>query len=79
MERSVNRAAILACTAGDQNRLKELASLARLVTFAQQSAKELNVEFPAYCLDLALGALVQEIQSGTPGGERVAHTLSVVH
>jgi hypothetical protein len=75
----VNRAAILACTAGDQNRLKELASLARLVTFAQQSAKELNVEFPAYCLDLALGALVQEIQSGTPGGERVPHPLSVVH
>ncbi len=79
MERSVDRAARIVCTAGDQNRLKELASLARLVTYAQQSARELNVEFPAYCLELALGALVQEIDAGTPGANREPHPLSVVH
>ena len=42
-------------------RLKELVSLARLVAFARQNAKELNADFPAYCLDLALGALLQDI------------------
>jgi hypothetical protein len=41
--------------------LKELASLARLVAYARQNAKELNAEFSAYCLDLALGALLQDL------------------
>ena len=48
--------------------LKELASLARLVNYARQSAKGINAEFPAYCLDLALGALLQELEDrGAPG------------
>jgi hypothetical protein len=41
--------------------LKELASLARLVAYARQNAKQLNAEFSAYCLDLALGALLQDL------------------
>lgn len=44
--------------------LKELASIARLITYARQSAKELNVEFPVWCLDLALGAVLQEMYAG---------------
>ncbi len=44
-----------------EDELKELASLARLVTFAKQRAHALQAEFPAYCLDLALGALLQEM------------------
>lgn len=46
---------------GKDHELKELASLARLVTFARLRAKELNVQFPTYCLDLALGAIIQEM------------------
>lgn len=48
-----------------ENELKELASLARLVTFAKQRAHELDAEFPAYCLDLALGAILQEMYKGS--------------
>lgn len=44
-----------------ENDLKELASLARLVTFARERAQALGAEFPAYCLDLALGAILQEV------------------
>jgi hypothetical protein len=48
----------------DSDSLKELASIARLITYARQSAKELNAEFPVWCLDLALGAVLQEMYSG---------------
>ena len=48
-----------------ENELKELASLARLVTFARDRAHALNAEFPAYCLDLALGAILQDLYPGT--------------
>ena len=41
--------------------LKNLASLARFVAYARENAKELNAEFTAYCLDLALGALLQDL------------------
>lgn len=51
-------------TRPDTDHLKELASIARLITYARQSAKELNVEFPVWCLDLALGAVLQEMYSG---------------
>lgn len=51
-------------TSPDTDHLKELASIARLITYARQSAKELNVEFPVWCLDLALGAVLQEMYSG---------------
>ncbi|MFT4182386.1 MAG: hypothetical protein QM636_10765 [Rhizobium sp.] len=45
----------------DSDSLKELASIARLITYARQSAKGLNAEFPVWCLDLALGAVLQEM------------------
>jgi hypothetical protein len=48
----------------DSDSLKELASIARLITYARQSAKELNADFPVWCLDLALGAVLQEMYSG---------------
>ena len=57
MNGAVNEAKI----SKSDEQLKELVSLARLVAFARQSAKELNADFPAYCLDLALGALMQDI------------------
>ncbi|VVT28241.1 hypothetical protein [Hoeflea sp. EC-HK425] len=41
--------------------VKELAALARLVTFARQSAQSLDIEFPTYCLELALGSIFEEI------------------
>ncbi|MGV4792147.1 hypothetical protein [Rhizobium sp. F40D2] len=41
--------------------LKELVSLARLVAYARENARDLNAEFSAYCLDLALGALMQDL------------------
>ena len=47
----------------DTDALKELASIARLITYARQSAKGLNAEFPVWCLDLALGAVLQEMYS----------------
>lgn len=47
----------------DSETLKELASIARLITYARQSAKGLKADFPVWCLDLALGAVLQEIYS----------------
>ncbi|WP_374189892.1 hypothetical protein [Rhizobium rhizogenes] len=47
--------------AHDSDSLKELASIARLITYARQSAKSLEAEFPVWCLDLALGAVLQEM------------------
>ena len=49
----------------EADRLKELASIARLISYARQSARDLDVEFPVWCLDLALGAVLQEMYSGT--------------
>lgn len=54
----------------DSEALKELASIARLITYARQSAKGLNVEFPVWCLDLALGAVLQEMYAK---GEQQPH------
>lgn len=45
----------------DSDTLKELASIARLITYARQSAKGMNATFPVWCLDLALGAVLQEM------------------
>lgn len=47
----------------DPEKLKELASIARLISFARQSAMEINADFPVWCLDLALGAVLQEMYS----------------
>lgn len=47
--------------------LRDLASLARLVAYACENARELKAEVPAYCLDLALGALLRDLrESGVP-------------
>ncbi|TBD34695.1 hypothetical protein [Rhizobium ruizarguesonis] len=48
-------------TRKSEEELKELASLARLVAYARENARELNAEFSAYCLDLALGALLHDL------------------
>ncbi|MBB3561336.1 hypothetical protein FHX06_002663 [Rhizobium sp. BK512] len=48
-------------SAEKDQRLRDIASLARLVSYARQSARELNAEFSVYCLDLALGALLQDL------------------
>lgn len=54
-------------TQKSEEELKELASLARLVAYARENARELKAEFSAYCLDLALGALLQDLdRSGVP-------------
>lgn len=45
-----------------ENFQTELAALARLVTFARQAAQDLNVTFPVYCLDMALGAVLDELK-----------------
>lgn len=50
-------------TKNNDEQLKELASLARLVAYARENAKELNSEFSVYCLDLALGALLQDLEN----------------
>ncbi|WP_027687339.1 hypothetical protein [Rhizobium leguminosarum] len=54
-------AAEATATQKSEEELKELASLARLVAYARENARELNAEFSAYCLDLALGALLQDL------------------
>ncbi len=48
-------------TAEKDQRLRDIASLARLVSYARQNARQLNAEFSVYCLDLALGALLQDL------------------
>jgi len=40
----------------------ELVSLTRLVTYARNCARDLKVEMPSYCLDMALSALLTEVE-----------------
>lgn len=54
----------------DQERLKELASIARLISYARQSAQNLDADFPVRCLDMALAAILQEIY---PAGAEQPH------
>ncbi|MBW8298499.1 MAG: hypothetical protein K0M60_02740 [Hydrogenophaga sp.] len=65
-----------------EDRTRELLSLARLVTYARNSAKDLKVEFSTYCLDLALGSLVEEISKCGVGDVEAAdhedHTPSFI-
>ena len=60
----------------------ELVSIARLVTYARNSAKDLELEFSTYCLDLALGSLVEEIKKrgmdNTEGSDDGEYTPSVI-
>jgi hypothetical protein len=41
--------------------IQELTSLARLIQFAKQTAKDLEADFPRYLLELAHGAVLEEI------------------
>lgn len=41
---------------------KELFALARMVTHARQSAQELEIAMPVYCLDVALAAILEEME-----------------
>lgn len=45
-----------------EDKEKELLALARLVSYARDSAKSLNVEGVQYCLELALASLLQEVE-----------------
>ncbi|RCS23492.1 hypothetical protein DUT91_14595 [Phyllobacterium salinisoli] len=47
----------------DDEELKELMALARLLTFAQGTAKNLNANFVEYCLDMALNGILEELQA----------------
>lgn len=46
----------------DPEYAKELAALARMVTFARQTASDLNVGMPTYCLEMALAAILEELE-----------------
>lgn len=41
---------------------KELFALARMVTHARQSAQALDIAMPTYCLDVALAAILEEME-----------------
>lgn len=41
---------------------EEFAALARLIIYARQTSKTLNAEFTSYCLDLALAAVIDEME-----------------
>jgi len=53
-----------------EDKEKELLALARLVTYARDSAKTLNVEGVQYCLELALASLLKEAEEY---GDKRAH------
>lgn len=42
--------------------LKEMAAIARMITMARQTTNDLGADFPTYCLDLALGAVLQVME-----------------
>lgn len=42
---------------------EEFAALARMIVFARQTSKTLNAPFTSYCLDLALSAAIDEMES----------------
>ena len=58
----MNDAVIDVMHARNEDQLKELASLARLIAFARQNAKDLKADFSAQCLDMALSSLLQDLQ-----------------
>ncbi|PRD44853.1 hypothetical protein C5748_05615 [Phyllobacterium phragmitis] len=47
----------------DDEALRELMALARLLTFAQGTARNLNVSFVEYCLDMAVNGIHEELQA----------------
>ena len=49
--------------------LKEMAAIARMITMARQQANDLGADFPTYCLDLALGAVLQVMEQRIDDGQ----------
>lgn len=47
----------------NSNKFRELTSLTRMILFASQTATDLDVQFPKYLLELALGAVLEEMQA----------------
>ncbi|SFB50952.1 hypothetical protein SAMN03159496_04483 [Rhizobium sp. NFR07] len=47
----------------NSNKLQELTSLTRMILFASQTATDLDVQFPKYLLELALGAVLEEMHA----------------
>ncbi len=41
---------------------EEFAALARLIIYSRQTSKTLKAEFTSYCLDLALAAVIDEME-----------------
>lgn len=41
---------------------KDLAALARMVTYARHSAHTLKLDFPVYCLEISLAAVLEEMK-----------------
>ncbi|MDM9625470.1 hypothetical protein QTL95_06165 [Rhizobium sp. S152] len=58
-------------------KVKELASLMRLIAFARQNAVELDADISAYCLELALDALKQKLKAA--GGDTLAEAGPELH
>lgn len=53
--------------------LKDLAALARMVTYARNTAQSLDAEIPTHCLDIALAAILEQIvETGADLGETMA-------
>lgn len=44
-----------------EDRVSDLAAIARLITYARESCKQLDVMNSAYCLDQALSSLLEEL------------------
>jgi hypothetical protein len=57
-----------------EDKEKELLALARLVTYARDSAKTLNVEGVQYCLELALASLLKEASKFGRSASRIAQS-----
>jgi hypothetical protein len=62
-----------------ENFQKDLAALARMITFARQTAQDLNVSFPAYFLDMALAATLDELKISGVDISTVAGTADLGH
>jgi hypothetical protein len=58
---------------------KELAALARMVSFARQTAQDLNVSLPTYFLDMALASVLDELKIAGVDVSSVAGTAEVGH
>lgn len=49
-------------SAQDADLQREMAAMIDLVSFARRQANNLKLEFPTYCLNLALGSLFEELE-----------------